>query len=65
MLTEHKNYINSVGALHEAPEISVNAALYYLIVGATTMFSKKTCRLAMWSSAVVSVTAAPYLNVSS
>ena len=35
-----------------------NAKLYYLIVGATTMFSKKTCRLAMWSSEVVSVTAA-------
>ena len=26
-------------------------------VGATTMFSKKTCRLAMWSSKIVSVTA--------
>ena len=35
-----------------------NAKLYYLIVGATTMFSKKTCRLAMWSSEVVSNTVA-------
>ena len=30
-----ESHIKPVGALQEAPEISVDAALYYLIVGAT------------------------------
>ena len=33
-----------------------------MIVGATTMFSKKTCRLAMWSSELVTVTKCTFVH---
>ena len=57
--------IRSLTEQRQKPHICLGVKTYYSNVGATTMFSKKTCRLAMWSSEVVSDTAAPYLNVSS
>ena len=48
--------IRSTTEQRQKPHICLGVKTYYSNVGATTMFSKKTCRLAMWSSAI-SVTA--------